>query len=72
MKGRIKKSDAKVDRIRSLPVAPPVDQQRDQPTELSIPSTLKADGEPLMDLSERRAMVINFDLPWDQSRKPGR
>ena len=69
MKGRIKKSDAKVDRIRSIPVAPPVDQQPDQPTEQSIPSTLNA--APLMDLSERRAMVINFDLPWDQSRKPG-
>lgn len=69
MKGRIKKSDAKVDRIRSLPVAPPVDQQRVQPTELSMPSTLNA--EPLMDLSERRALVINFDLPWDQSRKLG-
>ena len=45
MKKPINEEVAKVERARSLRVAPPVDQQRDVPTELAT----------LMDLSDRRA-----------------
>ena len=56
MKKPINEEDAKVERARSLRVAPPVDQQQNVPTELDT----------LMDLSDRRAVVIHFDLPWDR------
>jgi hypothetical protein len=59
MKKPINEEDAKVERARSLRVAPPVDQQRDVPTALAT----------LMDLSDRRAVVIHLDLPWDQTRQ---
>ena len=56
MKKPINEEDAKVERARSLRVAPPVDQQQNVPTELDT----------LMDLSDRRAVVFHFDLPGDR------